>query len=156
MLTAPTSCPRSCQEISARHQEWSGMQNLGHELRLAQLEHAAAVFPGTSGSSVLFSHTGLPWPLHYAASSVLLWGIGWLPGPSKAWPGLSLSSRSSGWNCHPTYKHYGRNLATGPISPPISQRHCQEWLPKSSQNRRFKEMPGFHHFPKLHFHCPTA
>lgn len=91
MLTAPTSCPRSCQEISARHQEWSGMQNQGHELRLAQLEHAAAVFPGTSGSSVLFSHTGLPWPLHHAASSVLLWGIGWLPGPSKGltWP-LSL------------------------------------------------------------------
>ena len=67
------------------------MQNQGHELHLAQLEHAAAVFPGTSGSSVLFSHTGLPWPLHHAASSVLLWGIGWLPGPSKGltWP-LSL------------------------------------------------------------------
>lgn len=62
MLTAPTSCPHSDQKISARHQEWSGTQNHGHDLHLAQLERAAAAFPGTSGSFVLFSTQGFPGP----------------------------------------------------------------------------------------------
>lgn len=60
MLTAPNSCPYSGQEISARHQEWSRTQNQGHELHLAQLDHAAVAFLGTLGSFVLFSTKGFP------------------------------------------------------------------------------------------------